>query len=176
MLVYGKLIIRKLAYCDGCAEMYNVISRYCLSALAFVFAIVIAVSATADDGHLVNKDEDDVAIAGYDTVAYFAKSQPMKGKSEHTHTWQGAEWWFVSAEHRDMFAAAPEHYAPRYGGYCAMAMAQGLVATVDPEAWVIVKGRLYLNYSKHYREQFVEDDDDAIKAADNHWESIQSAD
>jgi YHS domain len=60
----------------------------------------------------------------------------------------GATWYFASAENRDRFAADPERYVPQYGGYCAWAVAHGYTAKIDPEAWKIVDGKLYLNYSK----------------------------
>lgn len=42
----------------------------------------------------------------------------MTGK-QCSHRWNGATWHFASGANRDQFAAAPEKYAPQYGGYCA---------------------------------------------------------
>lgn len=89
-----------------------------------------------------------VAIKGYDPVAYFTKGRAIPGKKEFKYTWQDAQWRFSSADNRDLFASAPERYAPQYGGFCANAMTAGQVAGVDPEAWKIVNGKLYLGYSK----------------------------
>jgi YHS domain-containing protein len=50
-------------------------------------------------------------------VAYFTLGKPVKGDSQFGHTWKGATWLFSSKEHLDLFAAAPEKYAPQYGGY-----------------------------------------------------------
>ena len=72
----------------------------------------------------------------------------MEGERKFTHKWMGTEWRFASAKHRDLFAENPEKYAPQYGGWCAWAVSQGYPASVDPEAWRIVDGKLYLNYSK----------------------------
>ncbi len=60
---------------------------------------------------------DEGAIGGYDTVAYFTVGKPVKGSKEFTHQWNGASWLFSSAGNRDLFKAAPEKYAPQYGGY-----------------------------------------------------------
>ena len=57
------------------------------------------------------------AIDGYDPVAYFVANAPAKGDKAYTHKWNGADWYFASAENRDLFKADPEKYAPRYGGY-----------------------------------------------------------
>jgi hypothetical protein len=62
--------------------------------------------------------------------------------------WRGAEWYFSSQEHLDMFTADPEKFAPQYGGYCAYAMSDGRLVGVDEEAFTILDGKLYLNYSK----------------------------
>ncbi len=32
-----------------------------------------------------------------------------------------------------------------FGGYCAYAVSQGSTANIDPNAWRIVDGKLYLN-------------------------------
>ena len=61
--------------------------------------------------------------------------------------------YFANAEHRDLFAEKPVQYAPQYGGHCAMGTAFGeSTANIDPEAWSIVDGKLYLQYSKGARE------------------------
>ena len=94
----------------------------------------------------VNKDGNGVAIRGYDTVAYFAGNGPVKGSEQFTHQWMGATWRFASSENRDRFAAAPESFAPQFGGYCAWAVSNNYTAPIDPAAWKIVDGKLYLNY------------------------------
>ena len=91
-----------------------------------------------------------VAIQGYDPVAYFTRGEAIKGTADHRHKWLGAYWWFDSEEHRQMFAANPQRYAPQYGGHCATGLAVhgGRTKDIDPEAWVIVDDKLYLNYSQ----------------------------
>src|SRR6516225_2459829 len=94
-------------------------------------------------------DEIRLAISGYDPVAYFTDGKPVAGVSQFEHMWHDARWRFASAEHRDAFIQNPSHYAPQYDGYCAMglAMEKGHKATVDPQAWVIVDGKLYVMHS-----------------------------
>ena len=90
-----------------------------------------------------------IAIKGYDPVAYFTKGRAMKGSEKFAHTWMGAPWHFANARHRDLFAAKPIKYAPQFGGYCADGVAYGQsTANIDPEAWRIINGKLYLNYDK----------------------------
>lgn len=94
------------------------------------------------------------AIRGTDPVAYFTEGKPVKGDSDYTFNWMDATWYFASAANRDAFAKEPERYAPQYGGYCAWAVSQNYTASTDPEAWRIVDGKLYLNYSKGVQEQW----------------------
>ena len=96
---------------------------------------------------------DHAAISGYDPVAYVTDSAPVKGSKEFSYQWKGADWYFASAEHRDLFKANPEKYAPQYGGYCAYAAAKNALAPIDPAAWSIVGGKLYLNNSLSVRKK-----------------------
>ena len=65
----------------------------------------------------INSNIFGVAIKGYDTVAYFTEGRAVKGQSKFSYSWNDAEWYFASAENRDLFKANPEDYAPKYGGY-----------------------------------------------------------
>ncbi|WP_432277240.1 YHS domain-containing (seleno)protein [Glaciecola petra] len=106
------------------------------------------------------------AIYGYDTVAYFTQNKPVKGDESITSQWRGADWYFSSASNKALFDANPEKYAPQYGGYCAYAMSKGRFVGVDEEAFTILEGKLYLNYSKSVREDWLEDTSGFIKLAD----------
>lgn len=112
------------------------------------------------------------AIRGYDPVAYFTVGQPMKGTPHITHEWRGATWHFTSVENRDRFAADPERYAPAYGGYCAYAVAHGATARTVPEAFEIVDGRLYLNYSEDVQRRWDADQAGFIRRADANWPGV----
>ncbi len=90
-----------------------------------------------------------VAIKGYDPVAYFTEGKAMAGSEDHVFKWLSAEWRFTSDAHKQTFADNPIKYAPQYGGFCAIgASSNDLTNDIDPEAWAIIDGKLYLNYSK----------------------------
>lgn len=112
------------------------------------------------------------AIQGYDPVAYFKQSTAVPGSPAFTHQWNGATWQFSSAANRDAFAASPETYAPQYGGYCAYAVSQGYTAKIDPQAWSVVGGKLYLNYSMKVRTRWEGDKQDYIVKADANWPKL----
>jgi hypothetical protein len=112
---------------------------------------------------------DDVAIKGYDTVAYFKVGKAVKGNEAISFQWHDMTWHFLSKENRDLFATRPENYAPQYDGYCAWAMSEGRKAQTDPEIWKIVSGKLYLNCSRSAYEKWSRDIPGNIKKADTNW-------
>src|SRR5438477_7869 len=114
-------------------------------------------------------DEPKLSINGYDPVAYFTDSRPVAGKSEYEYLWHKLRWHFASSDHRDLFVKEPGRYAPQYDGYCAMGAADGDTAhkdTIDPEAWTIVDGKLYLAHNRYWIEKWKEEAADKIKQAD----------
>lgn len=113
-----------------------------------------------------------VALGGYDPVAYHALGRPTPGDPAIESVWRGARWRFASPAHRALFEAEPERYAPRYGGYCAWAVAQGYTAPGDPEAWRIVEGRLYLNYDRSVQRRFEQDIAGNVAKADGNWPEV----
>ena len=113
-----------------------------------------------------------MAIEGTDPVAYFTEGKAVEGSSQFTHAWKGATWRFKDAANRDAFAANPEKYAPQFGGYCAWAVSQGYTAGIDPEAWTIHQGKLYLNYSKSVQEQWSEDIPGNIAKGRANWPKV----
>lgn len=138
--------------------------------IVLIAAALLAQGAAAQKPPVFSDREG--AIRGYDPVAYFERKGPVKGAKEFTYTWRGATWRFASAEHRDRFAREPERYAPRYGGYCAYAVAHGYTADIDPAAWTIVDGKLYLNYSLGVRERWNRDLPGHIRKADANWPGV----
>lgn len=149
--------------------------RHCRSVVVAAMLIML-VASWPGLAEPLNVDQGRLAIKGYDPVAYFTLNRPTPGASEFTYEWQGTRWQFVNAEHRELFAGDPRRYAPRYGGFCAGAMTRGVRADVDPEAWLIVDGRLYLNFSKEGRDRFAADADAKVRAADAHWERVRLED
>lgn len=112
------------------------------------------------------------AIGGYDPVAYFTLGKPTPGAAEFTHEWNGAAWRFANAEHRDLFAASPEKYAPQFGGYCAFAVSENYTARTDPEVWAIVEDRLYLNFDGDVAKQWSAAKTERIAAAARNWPAV----
>ncbi|WP_338845901.1 YHS domain-containing (seleno)protein [Massilia sp. W12] len=114
------------------------------------------------------------AIRGYDPVAYFTEKKAHKGKPELRHVWQGATWHFASQSNLDAFKAQPEKYAPQYGGYCAYGVAQGYAPEIDPQAFKVVDGKLYLNLSQRVLKRWQKDIPGYVQAADKNWPELKA--
>jgi hypothetical protein len=120
----------------------------------------------------VSADAARLAIRGYDTVAYFTDGKPVQGVPQFESVWQGARWRFANAQHRELFMSRPESFAPRFGGYCVMAMTQGEAAQSDPQAWVIIDGRLYLGAGSSDIVKLKDDPAGNIAKAEAEWNAL----
>ena len=141
----------------------------------FVLAIGLGLATPALALDPVYTNWRGLAVSGYDPVAYFTDGKPVPGSSEFGFEWMGATWYFASAAHRDAFRADPAKYAPQYGGYCAWAVSQDKTASSDPEAWKIVGGKLYLNYSRDIQKQWETDVPGNIRKGDANWPELRGA-
>ena len=112
------------------------------------------------------------AIDGYDPVAYFRENKPVKGSSAFTATHDGSTFRFASAANRDAFVADPGRYAPQYGGFCAYAVANGYKAKIEPDAFTIVDGKLYLNYDQSIQRRWRRDIPGYIQKGDRNWPEV----
>lgn len=118
-------------------------------------------------------ERNNLAIDGYDPVAYFTEMKPVKGSPEFRSDFEGSTFQFVSAAHRDAFALNPATYAPQYGGFCAYGTAKGYKATIDPAAFTIVRDKLYLNYSEAVHSRWLSDIPGYVQKADTNWPEVQ---
>lgn len=122
----------------------------------------------------VNASENDLAIHGYDSVAYFTQSAPVKGTSEFTATYKNAIYQFSNAQNRDLFRQQPEKYAPQFGGFCAFGVTMDRKFDTDPTAFKIVDDKLYLNLNAKVQKRWLSDTSNLINTADNNWDGIKN--
>ena len=158
--VHGFSVLRSLGFCG-----------FAVSAL-WVGSVLLSSTLAAAGGPVYV--DDGYAIEGYDPVAYFTEERPVEGQSEFEAEWNGATWRFASAENRERFVEDPEAYAPAYGGFCAWAVAErGELYSVDPHAWKIVDGTLYLNFNQDIQRRWERDIPGFIRAADAKWPDLR---
>lgn len=141
---------------------------------SIILIIVVAISAACSKVEQLglNTDSSGSALRGYDAVAYFAVDSAVKGDAKYAYVWNGAKWFFSSEENMKKFQADPEAYTPQFGGYCSYAVSEGYTADGDPEAWKVVDGKLYLNYSPKVKEMWEKDQTERIKMGTKNWQGF----
>lgn len=135
--------------------------------------VVVLFAGIANAASPINSKGGSSAIHGYDTVAYFTESKAVKGDDQFAVEYNGATWLFSQAENKALFEAEPEKYAPQYGGYCAYGAAQNAVVDIDPDAWHISDGKLFLNYSARVQKKWLAEKPEFISKADAYWLTLQ---
>lgn len=137
-----------------------------------VLALTLTLTPAAAGDRVYTSTFSDLAVDGYDPVAYFSEGRPVEGRAAFEYQWNGATWRFANAENLAAFKAEPDAYAPQYGGYCAWAVSQGYTASADPMAWRIVDDKLYLNYSREVQKRWKQDIPGNIRKADANWPRV----
>ena len=145
------------------------ISQRLMGDVGAILALV-AMATTAFGGSYFEKDG--VALRGYDPVAYFTENKPVKGSPAYQVAHKGSTFHFASQANRDLFKADPARYAPQYDGFCAYGTAAGYKAAIDPAAYSIVDGKLYLNYNADIQKKWRADIPGYIAKADKNWPTV----
>jgi YHS domain-containing protein len=145
-----------------------------LSLLALVALSATAALADHEPGHkvLVLKNRDGAAILGYDPVAYFTDNKAAKGNPKFQSDYEGAKYYFASANHKALFDANPAKYAPAFGGYCGYAASIDRLSPISPEWFQIIDGRLILQHNKKAYDKFNADLGGNLVKADRNWPGL----
>lgn len=117
------------------------------------------------------------SVGRYDVVSYFeirASKNPKVGSSSYVHKWNGKTWYFSSQKNKDLFKANPKKYAPAYHGYCAYAVGNNYIFSADPLAWTIENDRLFLNYNKGVRSDWLQKSGFYIEQGDKNWPKLRN--
>lgn len=142
--------------------------------LRFIAAFTL-LSLAAQASAAVNTDDNGVALAGHDPVAFFTVGAPVQGKTSITAEHEGATYQFAKPTNRELFLADPDKYLPAYGGYCGFGAAKGKLFPVEIDTWQITDGRLILNYNAEIKAQFDADIEALIERADANWPGLSTA-
>lgn len=143
------------------------------AALAAAFAPDAARAYDENSPAAINIDAKGIALRGVDPVSYFEGNAPVQGKPNFSATHDGATYYFASAANRDKFKAQPARYAPQFGGFCAMGVALGKKLDVDPNAYRVVDGKLYLNVNKDVQKRWLDDVPGNIATAEKSWPALK---
>lgn len=146
--------------------------RQILLSLTVVPMLLAASSAFAGKPAVFTALIDGTGAGGYDVVAYQTENAAKPGNEDIVADFEGVNYRFISQANRTTFTADPAKYIPAYGGYCAYAVSKGATASSDPEAFTVVDGKLYLNYSTGVRSTWQEDTSGNISLANGNWPKV----
>ena len=130
------------------------------------FLQVISAKEPVSTGFIGN-----TAIGKHDATSYHIDNVAAKGDKRFSFQWKGANWFFATAEQRDLFAENPEKYSPAYNGFCsnALTLGEGLIRT-DGSVWHIFGDKLHLFFAERGRQRWINGDYEELKQqADTAW-------
>lgn len=141
--------------------------------LLMSFSVLAQVPTKTADGYLLNLDNNGCMLQGYDCVAMFTKSnETIKGNSTYESTYQGAKYWFVSAENKALFDKEPAKYAPLYGGYCAVAITEGNLRPIQVWTHHLTNGHLVVNHNAKAKKLWERRERKRFKTAEKNWPMV----
>ena len=152
--------------------MAGVSRRLVLAAASTLGASAAFETQLAAQGIAKSPSGERVALNGYDPVAYFTDGRPAKGSPEFSASFDGTTYHFKNAQHRALFVADPDRYAPQYKAYCAITIARGSKLEVDPEAFLIWNGKLYMFAGKQGVDMFKEQAAAIVAKAEASWPEV----
>ncbi len=138
--------------------------------LASLACLFLTGSIWAKD--LLNTTWTGAAVKGYDPVAYFTDNKAVEGSSDFKSELKGGTYYFASKEHKDLFDADPAKYLPQFGGYCAYGVSINKAVNIDPTAFQVIDGKLYLQYSKDILNKFNQDQTGNLQKAQSNWPKL----
>lgn len=145
--------------------------------LLALFAVAVAITTATSPTFAAKSSRDMMkksapAIGGYCPVAYVAAGKALKGDAKFSSKHAGRTYWFVSADAKKLFDAAPAKYTIAYDGYCATAVAEGMKVTSDPTQFTVKDGVSYLFYNADAKQLFDADIAKWKSEADTNWPKV----
>ena len=120
--------------------------------------------------------DKNLAIQGYDPVAYFTTGKATKGNKDLVAVADGVTYFFASASNKDLFLKDYKKYEPQDGGWCAYAMGfSGEKVEIDPNTFKILNGKLYLFYhswTNNTLNKWNKEEDILKNKADKNWATL----
>ena len=113
--------------------------------LCVIILTIVTSPAFSQEGNSENLyacSANEIAFDGNDLVSY-QEGRVLKGKADHAYEYQGLKLRFASWANLDKFIENPEKYLPAYGGWCAIAVANGTLTKPDFSHFQIQDGKLY---------------------------------
>ncbi|MES2776644.1 MAG: YHS domain-containing (seleno)protein [Bacteroidota bacterium] len=150
-------------------KVKSILTIFCLTIASAVFS-QSSIALRQAQYNLKNN----IALKGYDPVAYSLLGKALKGNKDLGGvTYNGVAYYFALQSTKDIFNLNPAKYEPTYGGWCAYAMGKrGEKVSIDPEAFKVVDGKVYLFYGKSQVADWNKEEQTLKSKADQFWLTI----
>jgi hypothetical protein len=140
--------------------------------LVGILATLALASQAAATERIVVDRHTGLAIGGYDPVAFYSDGGPVPGSPDLEFQYGGTIWRFCNIGNREAFAARPDVYMPKFGGYDPLGVARGVAVAGNPDVWLINGGRLFLFYDRDHLATFSADSERITSAAEHKWPDV----
>lgn len=156
-------------------NLHNVTGRFCYLAAVALLLFASHISAEGKVAEEKVNAHNEIAMDGFDVVAYFKQSKPVKGDTQFKVDYKGKRWLFSSEQNAEVFAQSPTAYEPQFNGWCAYGVSEGYGAEVDfIDGWSVLDGKLYLNWDSEVRDEFLDEQIKRKANAHENWGSVHS--
>jgi len=129
--------------------------------------IVIFFTLSIASEHIGSQSQ--VAVDGYDVVAYFRNNWPCHGKIEYTYSYMGKVWYFANLKNLEIFKETPEKFIPMFNGFNSAKISKGKLDSANPLYFLIKENRLFLFSNKNEVNQWKIDFAKEQKQAELKW-------
>ncbi|MFT6334362.1 MAG: YHS domain-containing protein [Saprospiraceae bacterium] len=89
--------------------------------------------------------ENGKALKGHDPIHVYNGTATL-GNEGISSLFEGAMYHFESVDNKNIFDENPGKYAPKYGGYCSIAVSEGSLVKANPHSALIQDGDLHVFY------------------------------
>ncbi|UTW44167.1 YHS domain-containing protein [bacterium SCSIO 12696] len=148
-----------------------------VSAIAFAASAATLPALAADEYNVsggLTAAGAPLAVHGVDPVAFVNTGNRSAGTAAYTEVYDGAAYYFNSAQNRDAFKKNPKKYMPQNGGFCTFGVSVGKKFDGNPRYAAVVDNKLYLFLNEEIYNAFQKDRKGTIKKAKANWKKIRS--
>jgi YHS domain-containing protein len=142
-----------------------------------VVALILVGCGRTDEKFIYERDN--VAMGGYDLVAYVMDNDALPGNEAFSTEYQGVTFYFTRSSYKDEFLRSPEKYLPAFGGFCGYEMAKnGERVGSEPTVWIVQDGRLIFfsdndELEGKHKAEWVVNRKEFMKRATENWIEMQ---
>jgi len=121
--------------------------------------------------------ESGKALKGYDVISVF-NGAGVPGKENISSVYLGGVYQFESETNKATFDANPQKYAPKYGGYCSIAVSEGVLVEANPLSSLVQDGELHVFYKdadEDTQDEWKENPIALKKQAESQWVGLSNS-